>query len=860
MERESVVPSDSTVALATTARSAVLVIDASGRILVAAGALDLVPTTGHPVGKNVADALSARGLMRRAAVRAVEEARRSRASAFRLSMEGRELEVSATPDAAGGGAILIVSDVTARRRREGERREIDRALRLIFRQMPGAVWTTDRDLRITRVSGRVSKDMNLDPSAVVGTKVHEVLGSRDPKDPALSAHLAALQGTRSTCRYRFRARTFEIVSEPLRDDAGTITGTISAAIDISESVEAAAKAEKMRRLLAEAQRVAHVGSWEWDVATNTVTWSDEMFRIYDLTPSTFGGTFEGFLSRVAPEDVALTKEAVFAAYRDPKPFTYDHRITRPDGSVRMLHTRAEVITDSAGKPARMLGSCWDTTESWETARALERSVSLLRATLEATADGTLVVDRNRRVTACNERFFELWSIPRELAARGDESEILAYVADQVENPEKFLRTVRELHDHPEREMLDTLSFRDGRVFERYTGPQRVGEEIVGRVWSHRDVTERERLLRRAEFLGDATRLLASLDIDSALSSVAHLAVPYIADSCAVDLVGENGPRRLVAVARDPEQSVIPKVSQEVFAGKASIFIEGAISRMCVPLPVRGYVTGALSFAAARGAHFTEGDLALAEELGRRAALALENARLFQSVQEALQARDEFLAIAAHEIRGPLASMRFAIHTLRSGKLGESGRNRALDVVDRGGRRLTQFVEELLDLGLSRTGRFQFVVEDVNLAHVVRDVIARNVDAITRSGSSLETRLSEEAIGRWDRGRIANVVESLLSNAIKFGLGKPVQIELGVENARARLVVRDHGIGISEEEQKRLFKPFERVVSVRNYGGLGLGLYIASTIVQAFGGTLTVSSTKGGGASFVVELPLVRPVT
>src|SRR5262249_42407741 len=149
------------------------------------------------------------------------------------------------------------------------------------------------------------------------------------------------------------------------------------------------------------------------------------------------------------------------------------------------------------------------------------------------------------VTTHNQRFLSLWQIPQDLAEEHDDERLLAYVCDQLEDPEKFLSSTRELYGHPERESFDMQHFRDGRVFERYSRPQQIGEQIVGRVWSFRDVTERERLLRRAVFLADATRLLSSLDIEPALDSVAHLAVPFMGDGCAIDLLGNGQPRRLL---------------------------------------------------------------------------------------------------------------------------------------------------------------------------------------------------------------------------------------------------------------------------------------------------------------------------
>jgi len=165
---------------------------------------------------------------------------------------------------------------------------------------------------------------------------------------------------------------------------------------------------------------------------------------------------------------------------------------------------------------------------------------------------------------------------------------------------------------------------------------------------------------------------------------------------------------------------------------------------------------------------------------------------------------------------------------------------------------------LLDLGRLRTGQLQLQVEDVDLADAVQDVVARVRAEVAVSGSTVTVTAQPNVVGRWDRFRLEQLVTNLLANAVKFGLGKPIELTASGADGRARLAVRDHGIGIEPSAQHRIFLPFERNVSVRHYGGLGLGLHIVSTIVGAMGGTIAVESAPGAGATFVVELPL-RPV-
>lgn len=832
---------------------AVVIIDGSGTVSLAdgSGAAALGLSLEKLRGRSVFDTLHSSPILM-----GIQRALSGRADGLVLNVGNKTFEVRFEPRPEGGAMVLAV-DATERRRAQEELRASDRYLKIVFRQVPGAIWATDRDLRIKYALGRVRAMTGVDSRQAVGMTIQEFVGARAPTESAVAHHLAALAGQAQSFRYEFRGRWFEVLVEPLKDEQGQILGCVGAAIDATErrlfEVELAAS----RRRIEEAQRVAHVGSFEWDVEPNVVTWSDELHRIYGIEVGQFGGTYEAFLERVHPDDLAYTKNVVFDAFRSIKPFVYDHRIVRPDGAVRMLHTRGDVIADDGGKPLRVVGSCWDVTELKDTTRNLERTLSLLQATINATADGVLVVDREGKVAAHNQRFITLWQIPSKLAEQRDDERLLAFVLDQLEDPDGFLRGVRELYGHPDRESFDILRFKDGRVFERYSTPQRIGEQIIGRVWSFRDVTERERLFRRAVFLADATRLLASLDVEPALDSVAHMAVPYLGDGCAVDLLGNGGPRRLLVVSRDPARPISPDLHSAVLAGHPAIFTLGRLSYLAVPLVVKGAVAGAITFVAPPSRRYTSQDLELAEELARRAALSVENARLYRGAQEALQARDEFLAIAAHEIRGPITSIHLAVQNLQKLELPERAKLKVLEVIERQDRRLARFVDELLDLGRIRTGRFHFTFEEVDLGTVVRDAAARLGAEVAKSGSSLSITTDGRPVGQWDRFRLDQVVTNLLSNAIKFGLGKPIEITVRAHEGRATLAMRDQGVGIPPGMQEQIFKPFERAVSSRHYGGLGLGLYIVRTIVEGLGGKVRVESNRDAGSTFTVELPQIR---
>lgn len=368
------------------------------------------------------------------------------------------------------------------------------------------------------------------------------------------------------------------------------------------------------------------------------------------------------------------------------------------------------------------------------------------------------------------------------------------------------------------------------------------------------VTEREELLRRALFLADTTRLLASLELEEALDGVAHLAVPLMGDGCAIDMFdGES--RRFVAVSPKSTSALSLEVHPSVLRGQALTYDLGSVSHLGVPILMAGRLTGAITLSASYDRTYSRADLELTEELARRTALSIENARLYRKARDAVKERDEFLSIAAHEIRGPINSIHLAVQSIRQSKVPQEALPRLFELVERQDRRLSQFVDELLDLGRIRAGALKLEYQEVDLGEVVAEVAVRLGPELTLSGSSLTVTAQRRIVGQWDKSRLDQVIQNLLSNAVKFGLGKPIEVAIASQGERASVTVRDHGVGIDREALQRIFKPFERGVSSRQYGGLGLGLHIVKTIVDALGGSVSVESEPGKGSAFRIDLPL-----
>ena len=433
---------------------------------------------------------------------------------------------------------------------------------------------------------------------------------------------------------------------------------------------------------------------------------------------------------------------------------------------------------------------------------------------------------------------------------------------------------------------------------------RMAEELAHRaelaVDNARLFGEAQRERGAMRLLAEASALLSSsLEVELSLQRLAQLLVPRFADWCTVEILEEGqlqasivahadparaemlrqlllrhprdlqGPSTVARVLRSGRSELHPSISHPLLEQGAtgSSHLEdlralGLQSALVVPLAGIDRTAGALSLGwAGSGRRFGPGDLELMEEVGRRAGVAVENARLYRATQESVRLRDEFLSIASHELKTPLTSLQLQVSGLRRnlarGPLPQERLVAKVATIDHQVERLGKLVESLLDVSRAAAGPLQLETTDVDLAQLVREVSAGFDAALVAAGCRLELSLAEGVVGRWDRMRLAQVITNFLSNALKYGPGAPIAVTVAARADKAVLAVRDHGIGIAPADQRRLFHRFARAVSPEHYSGLGLGLWIVKVLVEAMGGTVAVASQPGEGSTFTVELGLRR---
>jgi signal transduction histidine kinase len=287
---------------------------------------------------------------------------------------------------------------------------------------------------------------------------------------------------------------------------------------------------------------------------------------------------------------------------------------------------------------------------------------------------------------------------------------------------------------------------------------------------------------------------------------------------------------------------------------------GTRSALIVPLAVRGQTLGVFTMASATPERYGPADLELTQELARRAANAIDNARLYREVQHADRRKSEFIAALSHELRNPLAPIRTGLHLLRRSSPDSPIAAQAREMMERQTAHLTRLVDDLLDVTRISHGKVELQRTRINLHEVVQKACDDLRSAFERAEVALELDVPPGPL--WieaDATRVAQIVGNLLQNAVKFTpAGGRVIVEVAASGGYARISMRDTGVGMDPGQVERMFEPFAQAEQglARTQGGLGLGLALAKGLVELHGGSIQARSDgPGRGSEFVVSLPL-----
>jgi PAS domain S-box-containing protein len=652
-------------------------------------------------------------------------------------------------------------------------------------------------------------------------------------------------------------------------------GQIQARDEVVAQHEAHLEQEVAHRTarLREAQRIAHIGNWEWDIVDNTLIWSDEIYRIFGLAPQQFGATYEAFLQAAHPEDRQLVDACVREALEQRHPYSIDHRILLPDGTVRHVHEQAEVSRGEDGQPVGMLGTVQDITDAKLAEATVERLRREMELILEAAGEGICTMDPNGNHVLVNPSAARMFGYEvEEMIGRPSHSLWHYAKADGAAYPAEECPIHATLRDGViHRSESEVFWRKDGTSFpvEYVSTPIRSNGVITGVVVVFHDITERklaEDRIRESEaryrgIFENANDIIYLLEPDGTFRSLSPAferitgwsAEEWIGKPFAPIIHPDDGPYANDIFARTLSGESVPSFRLRI-ARKSGTYFDAELS--ITPLGSNG-ATVALGIAR----DVTERKLA--EEKVRQLNEELEikvqkrTSQLLAAQEELV--RKEKLAVlgqvagsVGHELRNPLGVMSNAVYFLQTVLSDADETTREYLGIIKGEIATSEhIVADLLDSVRTKPPR----PEAVSVEELIGQILGKSAIPPT-----VTVRLDIPSTIpplRVDAMQIHQVIRNLISNGVEaMPEGGALEIR-AAENEAAKSItvsVRDTGTGIAPEQMALLFQPLYTTKA----RGIGLGLVVVKNLTEANGGSIEVQSEPGKGTTFSVTLPSGGP--
>jgi PAS domain S-box-containing protein len=650
----------------------------------------------------------------------------------------------------------------------------------------------------------------------------------------------------------------------IRDETGRAIRMLGVVYDITDKrltdEELRLKTEALREneeRLADAQRIAHVGNWELELASGKLIWSDEIYRIFGQDPSSYTPSHEAFIKSVHPDDLAALHIHDAKAMAG-EPYHFIHRIVRPDGTVRHVQEFTELNCDAQGKPVCLRGVVQDITELTEAERASSESQLKLNSAQRLAHVGSWELDLETGGCAASDELYAiLGGTPAELELSAD----------------KFIElTIPE--DQPAMKASQEKALREGKsdTFLRIrtnAGEIRHLHQLCETVY---DSAGRPALLRGTT--QDITQLIATEREARRQAELSRVLMENVYDAIMVAT-----PDGVIVAANDKAQT-LTGYPKEQLIGLRVVDLHPAdeveaITEFFQALAEKGAYRGQTRMLRADG-KIVPVDVTAATLNGgndprflgmfRDISIQLEREKALLEAKEAAEranrAKSEFLSNMSHELRTPLNSiLGFSQLILRNTLLPVGDKENAHEI-NRAGKHLLRLINDILDLSRIESGQL-----DLNLGTVsVDDVLDEAFTLVAPLAARGDVRLERQdgSSGYWvtaDATRLKQIVLNLLANAIKYTRpGGRVTLKAGNKvDHRLRIEVADTGVGIKPEYWPEMFKPFSRLGSPADVEGTGIGLVLSKRMAEAMSGSMGFESHGGTGSTFWVELPLVDPV-
>ncbi|MBW4598365.1 MAG: PAS domain-containing protein [Calothrix sp. FI2-JRJ7] len=661
---------------------------------------------------------------------------------------------------------------------------------------------------------------------------------------------------------------------PLFDEQGAVRGSVAAFVDITELKRIQEVSRVNEERLRIAQLTTNAGTWDWDVATNSVYWSPEYYTLYGLDAAT-PSTYENWLASIVEEDrefVELTIRQVLEAKLTS--FTLEFRINHPVQGIRWFDCRSQIFYNPDGQPSRLVGISIDISDRKQVEIALQEQTKLLQVIIDSIGDGLVLANPQGEFVIFNEAAQRMFGkLSNEESLEQWSNSYGLFLPDQqtlFPNDELPLaRAMRGEYANNVEVFVRRSPASEGRWISISGYPVvDISEEIKGGVITCRDITDRKRIEE-------------DLRQKNAILNVINESVPtpiFVKDRQG-RIIYAN-PATLEVLAKS-EKEVIGLRDCDLYPERelGAVVTENDLRIMesgqtCVieesPDGIRTFLGMKVPYRNEAGEVI--GLIGISNDITARVQLERDRERILQQEQAAREEseranriKDEFLAVLSHELRTPLNPILGWSKLLQTGKLNASKAAEALKAIERNAKLQSQLIEDLLDVSRILRGKLTLNVAPVTLPPVINAALETVQLAVEAKSIYIQT-IFEPNVGQilGDIGRLQQIICNLLSNAVKFTPeGGRVEVQLTQIQTSAQIQVIDNGKGISSDFLPHVFEHFrqEDGAITRQFGGLGLGLAIVRQLVELHGGTVAASSAgEGFGATFTVKLPLIKQVT
>jgi PAS domain S-box-containing protein len=577
---------------------------------------------------------------------------------------------------------------------------------------------------------------------------------------------------------------------------------------------------------------------EYDRRSNRFTYiSEQAERILGYPPELLE---DALLTHVDEEDRRRIEAVTSQAVRERSDYAYDRQVRAADGRLVWLRVSASLVLDERGEPALIRGVWLDVTALKQAEAERESTHSLLRATLDATTDAILVVNLEGHTTTYNRPFAELWPIPQSVLDLGDDGAALGSVVGRIADPDEFVRRVTEIYEDPESVTYDVFKLVDGRTVERDSAPQRLGSEVVGRVWCFRDITEK---LAAQEAMSTREELFRSL-IENASDVITILSPDgtSLYESPSVERVLGVTPEEIVgtksfALLHPDDVEAVKETFAAMLAGEEPLPIE-------VRLQHRDGTWRTVEAIGRRRRQ--DGDWVVVVNYRDVTDQRLLREQLLHS--QKLESVGRLAGGIAHDFNNLLTSIGGYSEFLVAGFDDDDPRRAdALEIV-RASDRAAALTSQLLAFSRHQV----LLAEILDLGEVVAE-LERLLAGLLGDDVELSTSVTPDCRVRVDRGQVEQVITNLAINA-RDAMPSGGKVELAVRrvDGEVELTMRDTGVGMDADTIDHVFEPF---FTTKPGKGTGLGLATVYGIVKQSGGGISVTSQPGEGSTFRVVLPL-----